>query len=96
MLWDRAGFESCERVITLLTAGAANLLYTLGGATLMSRTKNLPGPVRMAMWTTWVAGFAMTAAAIFEQVAGMVAATTVLFPLLIAWTAWMGRRWRPM
>jgi hypothetical protein len=84
-----------ERVITLLTAGAANLLYTLGGAALMSWTKNLPGRVRMAMWGTWIAGGTMTLAAIFDHVAGMVAATAVLFPLLIAWTAWMGRRWRP-
>jgi hypothetical protein len=95
MLWDRAGFESRERVITLLTAVAANFLYTLGGAALMSRTKNLPGRVRIAMWGTWIAGAAMSLSAIFELVAGMVAATAVLFPLLIAWTAWMGRRWRP-
>jgi hypothetical protein len=96
MLWDRVGFESRERAITLLTAGAANLLYTLGGATLMSRTEKLPTRVRMAMWGTWIVGGAMTLAAIFDHVAGMVAATAVLFPLLIAWTVWMGFRWRPM
>ena len=95
MLWDRAGFESRERTITLLTAGAANLLYTLGGAVLMSSTKNLPVPVRIAMCATWIAGCVMTLAALCDYVAGMVAATTVLFPLLVAWTAWMGRRWRP-
>ena len=95
MLWDRAGFESRERLITLLTAGAANLLYTLGGASLMARTKNLPGPIRVAMWATWLAGAAMTLAAIFDWVAGMVAATAVLFPLLIVWTAWFAWRWRP-
>ncbi|MBI3839283.1 MAG: hypothetical protein HY288_15300 [Planctomycetia bacterium] len=49
----------------------------------------------MAMWGMWIAGGAMALAAIFDHVAGMVAATTVLFPLLIAWTAWMGRRWSP-
>jgi hypothetical protein len=95
MLWDRGGFESRERVITLLTAGAANGLYTLGGAVLMLRTTNLPRRVRLAMWGTWIAGGAMTLAAIFGHVAGMVAATTVLFPLLIAWAAWMGRHGRP-
>ncbi len=94
MLWDHAGFEFVERVVTLLTAGAANFLYTLGGLVLMLWTVDLPRRVRLAMWGTWLAGLAMTLAAVFNHVGGMVAATTVLFPLLIAWTVWMGCSWR--
>jgi len=94
-LWDPAAFQWYERVATLLTAGAANGLYTLGGIVLMLWTVDLPRPVRAAMWGTWIAGAGMTLAAVFDQVAGMVATTTVLFPLLIAWTVWMGCRWKP-
>ena len=39
-------------------------------------------------------GVGMALAAVFNHVGGMVATTTVLFPLLIAWTVWMGRNWR--
>jgi len=94
MLWDHAGFEFHERVVTLLTAGAANLLYTLGGLVLMLWTVDLPRRVRLAMWGTWISGVGMTLAAVFNHVGGMVATTTMLFPLLIAWTVWMGRNWR--
>ena len=79
---------------TLLTAGASNALYTLGGIVLMLATPDLPPWIRAAMWLTWLAGFLMTAAAIADHVAGMGMSTAVLFPLLIAWIAWMGARWR--
>lgn len=94
MLWDYACFEFHERVVTLLTAGAANLLYTLGGLVLMLWTVDLPRRVRLAMWGTWISGVGMTLAAVFNHVGGLVATTTVLFPLLITWTVWMGRHWR--
>jgi hypothetical protein len=94
MLWDHAGFEFYERAVTLLTAGAANLLYTLGGLVLMLWTVDLPRRIRLAMWGTWISGVGMTLAAVFNHVGGMVAMTIMLFPLLIAWTIWMGRYWR--
>jgi hypothetical protein len=92
---DPAPYLAAERLATLLTAGAANTLYTLGGIVLMFATPGLPPWVRFAMWGTWVAGFAMAGSAITGFVSGMVAATAVLFPLLILWVAWMGLCWRP-
>ena len=53
-------------------------------------TENLSGLVRASMWATWLAGAGMTLAAVFDHVAGMMASTSVLFPLLIAWTGWFG------
>jgi hypothetical protein len=102
LLSDRAGsfpegasaFTTIERSFTLLSAGAANALYTLGGLLLTVATPALPSSVRTAMWITWVAGIAMTIAAVMNHVPGMVASTVVLFPPLIGWTLWMAARWR--
>lgn len=92
--WNSAPFRATERAATLLTAGIANLLYTLGGVRLTLATPNLPPAVRALPWGTWMAGAAMTLAAIGNHVGGMVATTVVLFPLLIAWTIWLGLAWR--
>jgi hypothetical protein len=40
--WNAAGFMHVERIATLLTAGAANALYSLGGMVLMFATRELP------------------------------------------------------
>jgi len=95
-LTDLAKFEYFERAATLLTAGAANLCYTLGGLLLMLGTPDLPRGVRRAMWGTWIAGVGMTFAAAAGHVGGMAVTTAVLFPLLIGWTIWMGRNWRSL
>lgn len=92
--WDEAAFIHVERIVTLLTAGAANALYTLGGLLLMLVTPDLPRWVRAAMWGTWLSGLVMTVAGAMNHVGGMVVATAILFPLLICWVAWMGARWR--
>ena len=87
-------FADVERAFTLLSAGGANGLYTLGGMLLTLATPDLPRWVRSAMWATWIAGGAMTVAGLLDHVGGMVASTVVLFPLLICWTVWMGAKWR--
>ena len=92
-MWDPTSFLRLERVAVLLTAGAANSLYTLGGLALMVSTENLPRSIRFAMWGTWIAGIGMTLAALLNHVSGMVVTTALLFPLLIGWTAWMGKYW---
>lgn len=89
-----ATFGGIERAFVLLSAGAANGLYTIGGVILTWITPDLPRWVRAAMWATWLAGGAMTASAIFGSVTGMIVSTVVLFPLLLAWTIWMAARWR--
>lgn len=90
-----AEFSDVERAFVLLSAGAANGLYTIGGALLTLATFGLPAWVRATMWATWLAGAIMTVAAGLNSVNGMVVSTVVLFPLLILWMAWMGARWRP-
>ena len=87
-------FASVLQRGTLLTAGAANGLYTLGGVLLTLRSRGLPRPVLAAQWVTWAAGGAMTVSALAGSTAGLVASSAVLFPLLVAWTAWMALRWR--
>lgn len=92
--FDFASYESIERIVTLLTAGLANGLYTLSGMLLMLRTADLTKSVRIAMWLTWISGLGMTVSAIFGFVGGIVAATIVLFPTLIVWNVWMALAWR--
>jgi hypothetical protein len=92
--WDAATFMSIERSFTLLSAGAANAIYTIGGIMLTLITPDLPRWVRVSMWITWAAGIAMSVAGILNSAAGLVTSSVVLFPLLIAWIAWMALRWR--
>lgn len=82
-----------ERTFTLLSAGAANGLYTLGGIMLTLITPGFPRWVRAAMWITWLAGIGMTVAAIANHTWGMVVTTAVLFPPFLVWVAWMGASW---
>jgi small multidrug resistance pump len=89
-----AAYTSIEHRFTLISAAGANGLYTLTGILLTLATPNLPAAIRSAMWITWLAGIAMTIAAVLGHVVGMVICTAFLFPLLIAWTTWMGVRWR--
>jgi hypothetical protein len=91
---DLVSFTHIEKLFTFLSPGVANGLYTLGGLMLMLVTPGLPGWVRTMMWITWLAGFAMTVAALFNHVGGMIVSTVVLFPLLIVWMTWMGAKWR--
>jgi hypothetical protein len=93
--WDAAPFIQVERDFRLCSTGAANGLYTVAGVMLLLVTIGLPGWVRGLMWSTWIAGVAMTVAAIFNNLPGMVISTAVLFPMLLVWVAWMGVRWRP-
>jgi hypothetical protein len=82
-----------ERGFILLSAGAANGLYTIAGILLTLITPGLPKWVRAAMWVTWVAGIGMTVAAIANHVPGMVATTVLLFAPFLVWVTWMGARW---
>ena len=88
-------FQNCESISFFFTAGVDNLLYTVGGVLLTVITPSLPPRVRVAMWGTWIAGFAMTVAATLNSINGVVAASVLLFPLLLGWITWMGYRGRP-
>jgi small multidrug resistance pump len=93
--WDPASFMQVERDFRLCSAGAANGLYTVAGIMLQLVTTGLPQSIRAMMWATWIAGAVMTIAALFNYLPGMVISTAALFPMLLAWVAWMGARWRP-
>jgi hypothetical protein len=90
---ELARAANIERVFTLLSAGAANGSYTIGGIMLTLVTPGLPKWVRALMWVTWIAGIGMTVAAITNNTAGMVLTTVALFPPFLVWVAWMGARW---
>lgn len=92
-VWDFAPFARTERAFTLLSAGAANGLYTVGGILLTFLTPDLPKWVRAAMWLTWLAGIGMTIAAVANHTAGLVISTALLFPPFLIYVAWMGARW---
>jgi hypothetical protein len=92
--WDAPAFLSTERRFTLLSAGAANALYTIAGILLTLQTPNLPKWIRTSMWVTWAAGILMTIAGVMNHAGGMVVSTVVLFPSMIVWIVWMGARWR--
>lgn len=87
-------FAGVERAFVLLSAGAANGLYTLGGALLTLATPNLPAWVRAAMWGTWLAGAGMSVAAAFGSISGLVISSAFLFPLMLVWMVWLGAAWR--
>jgi hypothetical protein len=91
--WDAAALINTERAFTLISAGAANGLYTLAGILLTLLTPDLPRWVRAAMWITWIAGIGMTVAAVANHTAGMVVSTAALFPPFLVWVAWMGAKW---
>ncbi|MGH7162254.1 MAG: hypothetical protein ACREID_02120, partial [Planctomycetota bacterium] len=91
---DLSDFRSVQRTGTLLTAGAANGLYTIGGVLLTLRTTGCPRWVRLAIWMTWLAGAGMTVCALLDEGTGLVVSTAVLFPLLIVWVVWMALSWK--
>jgi hypothetical protein len=90
---DLALVGRMERAFTLLSAGAANGLYTVGGIMLTLITPGLPKWIRAAMWVTWLAGAGMTFCAMVNFVPGLILTTAVLFPPFLVWVAWMGARW---
>lgn len=91
--WDPARFTGIERAFTLLSAGAANGLYTVSGIFLTLLTPDLPKWVRAAMWLTWLAGIGMTVAGVTNCTPLMVVSTASLFPPFLAYVTWMGARW---
>jgi hypothetical protein len=90
---ELARVGNIERAFTLLSAGAANGLYTVGGIMLTLVTPGLPKWVRGAMWVTWIAAIGMSVAAIANSTPGMVLTTAAVFPPFLVWVTWMSARW---
>ena len=91
---DTDAFLATQRLATLLTAVAANGLYTFGGVVLTLSTPGLPRKVQAAMWTTWAAGAGMSLFAVSGLPLGIVVCTPILFLSFVGWVTWMGVRWR--
>ena len=78
----------------LLTAGAANALYTLAGVMLTVATPSLRGALRALTWTLWIAGGSLTLFALAGRPPGLAIASGVLFVVLSPWAMWLGRELR--
>lgn len=89
-----AGFQSAQRLGTVLTAVFANGGYTAAGILLTRGTPHLPRLPRLAAWTVWGAGAMMTVAGAIGWTAGLVASSAVLFPALAVLCVAIGRALR--
>ena len=81
------------RTAVLLTAGAANALYTIAGILLTLKTPDLPPFVKVWAWLAWLSGIALTVFTLIDLQPGVIAASAALIvfftplPVLVA-------RWR--
>lgn len=78
------------RVAALLTGGAANALYTLGGVTLTIASTFLSRQLRAWAWLVWIAGAALTIATIADLRIGVVVASAALMILFVPFAVMMG------
>jgi hypothetical protein len=92
--WLPDRIEEISSLGEILTGGAANGLYTLAGVLLTLESGPLPRGLRIWTWTTWAAGFALSAAAVARSAAGEVAASALLIALFCPWVLVMGRHLR--
>lgn len=92
--WLPANLDTIGPAGTLLTGAAANGLYTAAGVILTLGTPALRGWRRVLTWSVWVAGSALTAAALAGSTVGMIAATAALMTLFCPWVlvAWRTMR----
>ncbi|MEK6233167.1 MAG: hypothetical protein N2C14_00490, partial [Planctomycetales bacterium] len=86
-----AKFAQVQQFATMLTAGVANGLYTLGGIILTLASPWLQGRLRATAWIIWTAGIGMSVSAVLESPHGAAVCSAILFPLLTMWCFWMGR-----
>ena len=92
--WLPENLERLGPICTLLTAGVANGLYTIGGMILTLGTPSIRGYFAVWTWTMWASGLVLSAAAFAGSVAIMAVATGVLFGLFCPWCVVMGGRLR--
>jgi hypothetical protein len=83
-----------HRAGSLLSGGAANGLYTLGGILLTVGTPALKGRLRAWAWAVWASGLGLSASTLTGSVAGMVVSGGLLMALFCPWAAVMGWKLR--
>jgi hypothetical protein len=81
------------RIAELLSAGAGNGLYTVGGIVL-TIASTLPRLLRAGAWLVWIAGISMTLLTIAGSTTGIVISSVILMVLFVPWVMWMGVKLR--
>ena len=98
--WLPLQLETLQRLATLLSSGAGNGLYTLGGIVLTLATpwRGQTG-LRVWAWAIWLSGLGLTASALGPSAFGMGASALgmmlfggALLVLFCPWCVWMGSR----
>lgn len=85
-------FVLLDRSATWLTAYVANGLYSLAGLVLVwVGARDLPRPLLFLSAGVWLGGGLMCLATASGSAVGLVAANALLMPLLVVWTALVGR-----
>ena len=106
--WLPAQLETLQRLGTLLSGGAANGLYTLGGIVLTLATPWAAAAapwaaaatpwrrpwLRALAWAVWVSGLALSASAVLGFVPGLVAAGAALIVFFCPFALLMGTIYR--
>ena len=92
--WLPRDYDRLAPAATLLTAGAANGLYTVSGIVLTLSTAWLGGPLLALIWAVWLAGAALTVFALVNSPLGIAIASGVLFVLVSPCVVWLGRALR--
>lgn len=93
--WLPAQLPSVQRLGTLLSGGAANGLYTLGGivltlATPWERLAWRPAWLRALAWAAWLSGIALSLCAVFSFVPGLVLSGAALIICFCPFAVLMG------
>jgi hypothetical protein len=79
-----------ERAASLLTGGAANGLYTLGGVALTVMSRSLP--LRWLAWTAWAAGTALVVVTVLDIEKGVVITSGALMISFVLFVIGMARQ----
>jgi hypothetical protein len=83
--WLPRDYDRIAPAVMILTGGAANGLYTIGGVVLTVGTSALRGPVLALTWTMWLAGAAVTISTLAGTPLAIAISTTALFVMFCPW-----------
>ena len=90
--WVPKHYATVAPLVTILTAGFANGLYTIAGILLTLSTPMLRGFLLGWTWLIWIFGILMTIMAIIGSVFGLVITTAVVMTLFCPWVIYFS--WR--
>ena len=89
---DPTLFVTLDHTATHLTAYVANGLYSIAGILIVwTGAKELPRPLVWVSFGIWLPGLGMSPAAALGSSWGLVISSAILMPMLVVWTALLGR-----